>query len=123
MWKRIGDDYRTFSAYTPEQRQHAVLDNIPLPADIFDFYKQYVTRGDRVYYQVQQSGFGYWADLPTAVSSAGRWYLLPAVEASSLKDATVVVSYFADPNQLGIHYITQVRAGLQPIFVSRIKTP
>jgi len=123
VWRRIGDDYRNYSGYTDEQRRHAVLDVIPLPADIFDFYKAYTERGDRIYFQVMPSGFGSWADLPTAVATAGRWYLLPAVQTTNLDDATVVISYHADPAQLPVHYLTQVRAGLQPIVVSRIRPP
>jgi hypothetical protein len=121
--RRAADDHRTYAGYTALQRQHAAIDAIPLPSDIFDFYAAYVERGDRIYFQVLESGFGSWADLPTAVSAAGRYYLLPAVAVGDLADATVVVSYEADPNTLGVHYITQVRAGLQPIFVSRIRPP
>ena len=49
--------------------------------------------------------------------------LLPAVEVADPSQATVVISYWTDPNTLGIHYVTQREAGLQPIFVSRISAP
>jgi hypothetical protein len=123
VWGRIASDYRIFSAYSDEQREHAVLDEIPLPSDVFDFYRAYTERGDRVYFQVLQSGFGSWADLPTVVRTAGRWYLLPAVETRDLDDATVVVSFHADPADLPVTYLTQVEAGLQPISVSRFRAP
>jgi len=45
------------------------------------------------------------------------------VQTSDLKDATVVVSYFEDPALLHRKFITQVRAGLQPLWVSRIRLP
>ena len=80
-------------------------------------------RGDRIYFQVKPSGFGRFFDLPSIVAAVGRFYLLPAVQVPDLREATVVLSYFADPSLLHIHFPIQSRAGLQPIFVSRIKTP
>ena len=53
----------------------------------------------------------------------GRFYLLPAVQTTDLTDATVVVSYFEDPALLHMKFITQVQAGLQPLWVSRIRAP
>ena len=47
--------------------------------------------------------------------------MLPAIEATRLDGATVVVTFFDDPKQLHVRYITQQQAGLQPIFVSRIR--
>jgi len=45
------------------------------------------------------------------------------VQAPDLRHATVVISYYADPSLLHRHFPTQVEAGLQPIFVSRLRTP
>ena len=84
---------------------------------------QYLSKGDRVYFQVMPSGFSSDYDLPTIVQALGRFYFLPAVQTSDLKDATVVVSYFEDPALLHRKFITQVRAGLQPLWVSRIRSP
>ncbi len=72
---------------------------------------------------MQESGFGSWASLRVAVRMIGSFYLLPAVATDDLADATVVVSYHADPNTLPVRYVTQVSAGLQPISVSRIGAP
>jgi hypothetical protein len=47
----------------------------------------------RIYYQVQQSGYGEFRDLPTCFAQAGDFYLLQAVQAPDLGHATVVVSY------------------------------
>jgi hypothetical protein len=49
--------------------------------------------------------------------------LLPALQAVKLEDATVVVTFFEDPKLLRVRFLTQQQAGLQPIFVSRIKAP
>ena len=62
-------------------------------------------------------------DLPTAVKFAGSFYLLPAVQVTDPKKATVVISYMADPSFLHLHFITQQRSGVQPIFVSRVRGP
>ena len=50
---------------------------IGLPSDIFDFYRQYVGRGDRVYFQVRESGFSQFLDYQTAFRYVGP-LLLPA---------------------------------------------
>jgi hypothetical protein len=49
-----------------------------------------------------------------------RLYLLPAVEASSLADANVVLSFDSDPGSLHLRFSQQWRSGVQLIFVSRI---
>ena len=82
-----------------------------------------LAKGDRIYFQVQQSGFSSFMDLPTAVETAGRYYLLPAVQVTDLRKATVVVSWLADPGLLHVHFVTQKRLGLQLMFVSRIRAP
>jgi hypothetical protein len=123
VWHRSDADYRAYAGYSEVDREHAVIDAVPLPSYVFDWYRSYVHRGDRIYFQVLESGFSQWADLPDVVSTVGRYYLLPAVAVDDLADATVVLSYQADPNTLDAHYLTQVRLGLEPIFVSRIEAP
>ena len=123
MWRLLGREQRTYAVYTDVQRRHAPIDAMGLSSDIFDFYRQYVVKGDRVYFQVRESGFSSFLDYQTAFAYAGRYYLLPALQTTDLKDATVVVTYFEDPKQLHVRYVTQQRAGLQPIFVSRIRAP
>jgi hypothetical protein len=121
VWRRIDAQYRAAASLTPLQRKHAPIDTLPLPSDIFDFYAAHVGRGDRIYYQVLPSGFGPSLDLPTIVGRVGDFYLLPSVRASDLRHATVVLSWYADPAQLHVHFPVQVRAGLQPIYVSRLR--
>jgi hypothetical protein len=123
MWRLLDGDYRSYAGYTEEQRRHAALQRVGLPAGVFDYYARFVGRGDRIYFQVLESGLGPFLDLPTAVAYAGRFYLLPAVQARDLEDATVVVTFYEDPGRLGVEFITQQRAGLQPLFVSRISAP
>jgi hypothetical protein len=123
MWRRLGTERRTYAPLTPTERRRAPLDGIEVPGAIFDFYATYIAPGDRIYYQVMQSGLSHDLDLPAAVAAAGRFYLLPAVQTESLADATVVVSYFEDPALLHVHYITQQQAGVQPLYISRIRAP
>jgi hypothetical protein len=123
MWRHLDEQRRVYGNYTDVERRHAAIDEIGLPSDIFDFYKQFVGKGDRVYFQIRESGFSQFFTLQEAVRAAGRWYLLPALEATDLDDATVVVTFFDDPKLLRVRYVTQQQAGLQPIFVSRIKAP
>jgi hypothetical protein len=123
VWHHLVDQHRVYGAYTDTQREHAPIDGLGMPSDIFDFYRQYVVPGDRVYFQVRESGFSQFLDYQTAFSYVGRYYFLPALQATDLKDATVVVTYFDDPKRLRVRYLTQQQAGLQPIYVSRIKAP
>ena len=58
MWHRLDGDYHTYAAYTGVQRRHAPLTMLGLDGAVFDWYSQYVARGDRVYYQVLPSGLG-----------------------------------------------------------------
>ena len=122
MWHRLDFEYRTYAAYTDVDRRHAPLAVLELDGNVFDWYSHYVARGDRVYYQVLPSGLGT-MDLPTAVRFAGSFYLLPAVQVTDPKRATVVVSFMADPKFLHLHFLTQKQSGLQPIFVSRVRAP
>ena len=102
MWRLLDREGRTYAAYTDTERRHATVEGLGMPPDIFDFYRQYVTKGDRIYYQVRESGFSSYYDLPTAIRLVGHYYLLPAVEAPSLRDATVVVTFFDDPKLLHV---------------------
>jgi hypothetical protein len=117
MWHRLDSDYRIYSAYTPTERRHAPLAWVQLDGNIFDWYARYLDRGDRVYYQVSP------VDEPRVVKMAASYYLLPSMEVTDVTKATAVVSYMADPGFLQIRFLTQQRAGLQPIFVSRIRAP
>ena len=121
MWRKIGREHATYAAMSPEQRRHAFIDQIPLPAYVFDFYAARVNRGDRVYFQVLPSGLGAFFTLPEAIAAVGRYYLLPAVAATGLSDANVVLTYHDDPAKLHINPVTQAQAGEEPIYVSRLR--
>ena len=120
VWRGFSSDYRTYSAYTDLERRHAPLDKIPFPADVFDFYAEHLERGDRIYFQVEPVPFGNYLHLPGIVAAVGHFYLLPAVQVSDPRDATVVVSFRQDPKALGLRYSDQARYGSRPIYVSRI---
>ena len=77
--------------------------------------------GDRIYYQVPRTPFGT-LDLHDTVASLGRYTLLPAVEVTDLDDATVVLSYEADPATLHIPFLAQWQYG-SGIAVSRVANP
>lgn len=119
----LGRERASYAALTPDQRRREPITAAGLDGQIFDFFNHYLSKGDRVYFQVMPSGFSSDYDLPTIVQALGRFYFLPAVQTSDLKHATVVVSYFEDPALLHQTFITQVRAGLQPLWVSRIRSP
>jgi hypothetical protein len=120
VWRRFSADYRTYAADTSLQRQHAPLDESGLPSDVFDFYAEHLHRGDRVYFQVLPVPFGNYLDLPGIIAAAGRFYLLPAVQVTDLRRATVVVSFRESPKKLHLHFTSQAEYGHRPIYVSRL---
>ena len=109
-----------FDGLTRLEREQWFGTAIPTRMDVFDFYGRLVRTDDRFYVQVTNSAFGN-ADKATVVRSVARYYLAPAIEVERPEDATVVLSYDADPAALGLRYSSQTRAGLQLIFVSRIR--
>ena len=123
MHRLLGQERRTYAQLSPTERRQAPVSQLKMDGGIFDFFASFLASGDRVYFQVEPSGFSSNLDLPTAISDLGNFYFLPAMQTTKLSDATVVVSYFEDPSLLHVKFITQVRAGLQPIWVSRIKAP
>jgi hypothetical protein len=123
MWRLLEREYVGYRTYSAVDRLHAPLLGLGVDPNVFDWYAQYLAPGDRVYYQVLQTPLSSFLDLPKAVSMGGAFYLLPTVAVGDVRKATVVVSYLADPGLLHVHFITQDRAGLQLMFVSRIQAP
>ena len=121
VWRRLNADYRTYAAYTGIQRQHTPLDKTGLPNDVFDFYAEHLRRGDRIYFQVLPVPFGNYLDLPGIIAAAGRFYLLPAVQVTDPRRATVVVSYRQNPKRLHLRFVAQAQYGKRPIYVSRLE--
>jgi hypothetical protein len=121
VWRALRSERLTYDGLSPTEQQHAFITAMTLPPDAFDFYRPFVGKGDRVYYQVSPSGLSSFFTLEQAIEAAGRFYLLPSVQTGDLDQATVVVSFAADPGLLHRHFITQQREGLQENFVSRIR--
>jgi hypothetical protein len=120
VWRQLELEHTIYGGYSDIQRERAPVADVPLPTGAFDFFAAHVRRGDRIYFQVTPAGFSEFFDLPEIISGAGRFYLLPAVQVKDLGDATVVVSWGEDPSRLQLHYVSQVRFGLLPIYVSRL---
>jgi hypothetical protein len=120
IWDQLASERARDDVLTTKERERAPLAAIPLAAEVFEYYAAFLRPGDRVYFHVLESGFSEFADLPTLVAAAGRFWLLPAVEVADIDDATVVVSWERDPAELGIRFAEQHRAGQQLFFVSRI---
>jgi hypothetical protein len=118
-WLGLQQDRRGYEGLSRQDQAHAPGDHIPLPVDVFDFYRDRLHRGDRYFLQVQPGAFGN-VDKPTAVATFARFYLLPGVLVDDLLRATVVLSWDADPRALGLPYRRIEQAGRQLIFVARI---
>lgn len=119
-WSLLQTQRGEYVRYSATQRAQAYGAALPLPMNLFDFYRAYLRPGDRYFIQIQNGAFGRFIDKETAVRAVARLYLLPAIEASDLAHADVVLSWDSDPGLLHLHYSEQERLGLQLIFVSRI---
>jgi hypothetical protein len=107
--KTLDNERRRFDELSADERERMFGAAIPVPMEIFDFYRRNMRRDDRFYVQAPAEAFGEFADT------------LPAIEVARPEDATVVVSYDSDPGLLPLTYSEQIRAGLQLIFVSRVR--
>jgi hypothetical protein len=108
--------------YTEAQRERAFGSQIPIDMSIFDFWRDGLRPGDRYWIQMPPEPFATHADKRYIARSIAHIYLLPAIEASRPADATVVLTWDADPATLHLHYGEQREAGLQLIFTSRVAT-
>jgi hypothetical protein len=119
-WRLVRDQYTYYHGLKQADRDRYFGAQIPLRMDILDFWRTYLRPDDRYWVQIPYEAFSVGADKKLIVRSVSHLYLLPATEAPSLKDATVVLSWDADPGTLHLKFSEQQRAGLQLVFVSRI---
>jgi hypothetical protein len=120
-WRKLNADYRAFSAYSELQRDGAASANAGFNPELFAALASSIDDDDRVYFQVPRRPYGT-LDLHDTFAALGRYYLAPAVEVTDPDDATVVVSYEADPADLGREILLQRQLGPR-IFVSRLESP
>jgi hypothetical protein len=119
-WSVMRSEHERFAGYSQLQRDEAFGTQLPLPMDIFEWYRQYLRPGDRYFIQIQNGAFGRFIDKETAVRTVAHLYLLPAIEASDLQHANVVLSFDSDPANLHLRYSAQARLNMELNFVSRI---
>ena len=119
-WSVMRSEHERFAGYSQLQRDEAFGTQLPLPMDIFEWYRQYLRPGDRYFIQIQNGAFGRFIDKETAVRTVAHLYLLPAIEAPDLQHANVVLSFDSDPANLHLRYSTQARLNMELNFVSRI---
>jgi hypothetical protein len=120
-WRLMRTQYAFYHGKTRDDRDREFGAQIPLRMDILDFWRAFLRPGDRYWIQIPHEAFSVNADKKLIVRSVSHLYLLPATEAPSLRDATVILSWDADPGLLHLKFSEQQRAGLQLVFVSRIE--
>jgi hypothetical protein len=120
-WRKLNADHATFAAYSDTARRQAASANAGFAGSLWETLASSVHGDDRVYYQVPRRPYGT-LDLHDTVAALGRWYLAPAVEVTDPADATVVVSYEADPGELGSEWMAQRQLG-DRIYLSRVREP
>jgi hypothetical protein len=119
-WDVMRSQRAIYDGYTQAQRERAFGTRIPMPMDIFDFWRDGLLPGDRYWIQMPPMPFASDADKRYIARNIAHVYLLPAIEASSPKDATNILTWDADPATLHLHYAEQREAGLQLIYTSRV---
>jgi hypothetical protein len=119
-WDVMRSQHAIYLGYTRAQRERAFGTSIPMPMDIFDFWRDGLRPGDRYWIQMPPMPFASYADKRYIARNIAHVYLLPAIEASSPKDATVILTWDADPAKLHLEYAEQREAGLQLIYISRV---
>jgi hypothetical protein len=119
-WRTMRAETAAYAPLSREERDFVFITRLEMPAGLFQWYREQLRRGDGYYVHGAPGGFGQFADLRTTVRALGRLHFLPAVEVDRPEDANVIVSWGADPAELGFRYVKQVQAGEQPYFVSRV---
>jgi hypothetical protein len=119
-WRLMRIEHAAYASYTPMQREQAFGDALPLPMDVFAWYRQWLRPGDRYWIQIEPSAFSTYLTKQDAVRDVARLYLLPAIQVSKLSQANVVISWDDDPSKLHVPFAAQERSGQQNIFVSWI---
>jgi hypothetical protein len=116
----LRSQHDSYAAYTQAHRERAFGADIPIDMSILDFWREGLVSGDRYWIQMPSEAFATHADKRYIARSIAHLYLLPAIEVSRPADATVVLTWDADPAMLHLRYRQQRRAGLQLVFSSRI---
>jgi hypothetical protein len=116
-WRALGAERRTYAGYTSTEDRHAFLAALRVDTQAFDFFASHLRKGDRFYLQVPVATDENIDELGAA-EAASSFYLLPAVRTTDARDATVVLSYDADPRVLGLRLARRVRDGSRPFSVS-----
>ncbi len=119
-WRLMRDQHAEFAHYTRTQRDEAFGALVPIRMDIFEWWRAHLQPNDRYWIQIPHEPFSANADKKLVVRTIAHLFLLPATEARSLADATIVLSWDADPSTLHLRYLEKDRAGLQLIFATRI---
>jgi hypothetical protein len=120
-WRLMRTQHDAYVGFTRAERDRAFGTAIPMPMDIFDFWRSYLRPWDRYYIQMPHEAFSSNGDKKFVAGLIARVYLLPAIQTTDLKDATAVLSWDADPSTLPLSYWLKFQSGQQPIFVARVR--
>jgi hypothetical protein len=119
-WSMLRTEHDRYAGFTRDERDRAFGTAIPMPMGTFDWWRYYLRPWDRYFIQMPHEAFSSNGDKKYVARLIAHVFLLPAIETTDPKKATVVLSWDADPGDLHLRYSAQWRSGLQLIFVSRI---
>jgi hypothetical protein len=119
-WDVMRSQRSVYIGWTQAQRARAFGTQIPIPMEIFDYWRDALRPGDRYWLQMPPEPFASYADKRYIARNIAHIYLLPAIEASGPADATVVLSWDASPASLHLRYAEVRQSGVQQIYFSRV---
>jgi hypothetical protein len=119
-WRLLRSQHAAYAALPRADKDRLFGTSIPMPMDIIDFWKSGVRPWDRYWIQMPHEAFSSYGDKRQIAELVTHLYFLPAIEARTLADATVVLSWDADPATLHLRFWDQRRAGQQLIYWSRV---
>jgi hypothetical protein len=120
-WRLMRTQHDAYAGFTRAERDRAFGTAIPMPMEIFDFWRSYLRPWDRYYIQMPHEAFSSNGDKKFVAGLIARVYLLPAIQTADLNEATAVLSWDADPSTLPLRYWLTFQSGQQPIFVARVR--
>jgi len=119
-FRLMNSQHAAYAAYDRAGKERVFGSRLPMPMDVFDFWRSYLRPGDRYWINMPDEAFSTYGDKRFMARTIAHLYFLPALEAPQLKDATIVLTWDLDPRLLPVHYTVHHEAGLQLIFASRV---
>jgi hypothetical protein len=126
VWTSVGTQRLVYEKLTPLDREHTAVGALA-DANVLDFWKARLHRGDRFYLNIAQKhpGITAWpkeSPWPAVLGLIADYYFIPAYGVNDVRSANVVLSWDARPARAGVPLASTERFGLPgyTVFFSRV---